>query len=386
MMQRFFSAIPEFASISSHHNPSKPQFLRLSKIFLARGSQSSQERQRFVEKICALYPEAKIIECPDIAHNRIDFQEKDELKRHQQGKRSLVFGVHKSAVRFSDETGNACPNYWHFSPYGFCFYDCRYCYLAGTLSFWHSPAVRIYLNIEEMLIEIDRIANALLRPSAFYLGKLQDGLSLDPLTGFSSIFIPFFAKHKFARQILLTKSSEVERLLHLEHNQRTILSWSLNPPEIAERFEENAACVEDRIQAMKKCAQKGYPVRAVLMPVIPVENWEKIYEDFVEMLLSSAPVQRLTIGGICIYQNAKKLMELKLGKENEISQNIDTRAKAGDGRLRYPVSLRLKMYSHIIKTARRLKPELELALCLEEARVWKETGLMSQLGHCNCVL
>jgi len=178
----------------------------------------------------------------------------------------------------------------------------------------------------------------------------------------------------------------VERLLHLEHNQRTILSWSLNPPEIAERFEENAAFVEDRIQAMKKCAQKGYPVRAVLMPVIPVENWEKIYEDFVEMLLSSAPVQRLTIGGICIYQNAKKLMELKLGKENEISQNIDTRAKAGDGRLRYPVSLRLKMYSHIIKTARRLKPELELALCLEEARVWKETGLMSQLGHCNCVL
>jgi len=378
-------------NISEYHLPSDyiprwPEILKVDNIFLAKGSLDTSERQRFVEKICALYPEAKIIECPDIAHNRIDFQEKDELKRHQQGKRSLVFGVHKSAVRFSDETGNACPNYWHFSPYGFCFYDCRYCYLAGTPSFWHSPAVRIYLNIEEMLIEIDRIANALLRPSAFYLGKLQDGLSLDPLTGFSSIFIPFFAKHKFARQILLTKSSEVERLLHLEHNQRTILSWSLNPPEIAERFEENAACVEDRIQAMKKCAQKGYPVRAVLMPVIPVENWEKIYEDFVEMLLSSAPVQRLTIGGICIYQNAKKLMELKLGKENEISQNIDTRAKAGDGRLRYPVSLRLKMYSHIIKTVRRLKPELELALCLEEARVWKETGLMSQLGHCNCVL
>jgi len=142
-------------NISEYHLPLDyiprwPENLKIDNIFLAKGSLDTSERQRFVEKICALYPEAKIIECPDIAHNRIDFQEKDELKRHQQGKRSLVFGVHKSAVRFSDETGNACPNYWHFSPYGFCFYDCRYCYLAGTPSFWHSPAVRIYLNIQHI--------------------------------------------------------------------------------------------------------------------------------------------------------------------------------------------------------------------------------------------
>jgi len=60
------------------------------------------------------------------------------------GKKTLVFGVHKSALRFSGEDGNTCPNYWHFSPYGFCPYDCQYCYLAGTPGVRFSPTVKIF--------------------------------------------------------------------------------------------------------------------------------------------------------------------------------------------------------------------------------------------------
>jgi cation diffusion facilitator CzcD-associated flavoprotein CzcO len=32
------------------------------------------------------------------------------------------------AAALQAQEGNACPNYWHFSPYGFCPYDCEYCY------------------------------------------------------------------------------------------------------------------------------------------------------------------------------------------------------------------------------------------------------------------
>ncbi|MCL5960273.1 MAG: hypothetical protein M1358_13345, partial [Chloroflexi bacterium] len=38
---------------------------------------------------------------------------------------------------------------------------------------------------------------------------------------------------------LLTKSDYVERLLDLDHGSHTILSWSVNPPEISAVFEEN---------------------------------------------------------------------------------------------------------------------------------------------------
>jgi hypothetical protein len=44
------------------------------------------------------------------------------------------------------------------------------------------------------------------------------------------------------------------------------------------------------------------------------------------------------------------------------------------------------MYAHIFRVAREIRPQIELALCLEEARVWKAVGLEEQIGRCNCVL
>jgi hypothetical protein len=56
--------------------------------------------------------------------------------------------------------------------------------LAGTPGVWFSPTVKIFLNLEEIVSEVDRTANQLGRPTAFYLGKLQDGLALEPLSGY----------------------------------------------------------------------------------------------------------------------------------------------------------------------------------------------------------
>jgi hypothetical protein len=255
------------------HLPRRPNHLHVSRIYPAKGSLATPERAHFVERICALYPDAERIECPDTPHNRINLGVADPLARHRLGKRTLVFGEHKSAVRFSEEEGNTCPNYWHFSPYGFCFYGCGYCYLAGTAGVWFSPTVKIYVNLPEILEGIDRAASRLARPTAFYLGKLQDGLALDPLTGYSGLLVPFFGRHRYARQVILTKSADVDRLIGLDHGGRTILSWSLLPPEVAPRFEANVPSAEDRIAAMKRCVEAGYPVRAVLMPLIPVDGW-----------------------------------------------------------------------------------------------------------------
>ena len=94
------------------------------------------------------------------------------------------------------------------------------------------------MNLPEILAQIDRVANRSRKPTAFILGKLQDGLALDPLTAYSTTLVPFFAGHKYARQIIMTKSDSVERFLDLEHGGNTILSWSLNPPEIAARYEK----------------------------------------------------------------------------------------------------------------------------------------------------
>lgn len=381
-----FEAIASGPQLPADHEPARPDHFDVSRIYLAKGSIATPERRRFVERICSLYTDIPVTECLDTPHNRIELGEADFLALHQLGKRTLVFGELRAAVRFSQESGNSCPNYWHFSPYGFCPYGCKYCYLAGTTGVKFSPTVKIYVNLPEMLAKIDRIACRQGRPTAFYMGKLQDALAPDPLTAYSAVLVPFFAKHPFARLTLLTKSTHVDRLLELEHRDHTILSWSVNPPEVCAAFEENVPSVEERLEAMRQVAQRGYPVRAVMMPIIPIEGWERVYAAFTRRLVETVPIERLTLGGICIYRGARSLMERRIGLSNAVSAHIDGHCTVDDGRERYSADLRRNAYSLIAEAARHLRPDLEIALCLEEMSLWRSISLEQHLGRCNCIL
>lgn len=85
-------------------------------IVLTNGCADTAERREVVDRIVAACPDAEVVERLDTPHNRIDLGRGDPLTLHRRGKRTLVLGVHHSAVRQSSEEGNTCPNYWHFSP------------------------------------------------------------------------------------------------------------------------------------------------------------------------------------------------------------------------------------------------------------------------------
>jgi len=175
--------------------------------------------------------------------------------------------------------------------------------------------------------------------------------------------------------------------LDLEHQGHSILSWSVNPPEVSAAFEENVPSTDERIEAMRRVAERSYRVRAIMMPIIPVDGWQDVYARFTEHLLQTVPIERLTLGGICIYRSARGLMERKMGRPNLVSQHIDASSPpAGDGRARYSRTLRHEVYSLVIETARQLRPGLEIALCLEEQALWESTGLVENMGRCNCGL
>lgn len=366
------------------YQPRAAPHFRPDTIVITKGSFSTQQ-SNLAEAICRVYPKARIIDKSALPHNRVELDSTDPLELHYKGKKTLVLGIHKSAVRYSDEDGNTCPNYWHFSPYGFCPYDCQYCYLAGTPGVKYSPTVKIFLNLPEILDRIHRTASRLAKPAAFYLGKLQDALALDPLTGYSRIMIPFFAEHDYARFILLTKSANVDNLLDLDHRGHTILSWSLNPPEIASEFELDVPSPTQRIAAMRKCAEVGYHVRAVIMPIIPVDHWRHIYSEFLQNLVNSVQLSRITFGQICSYSAALRLTERKLGAKNPISNHLERR-KSTDGRLRFPLELRIRVYRHLIEVVRQHRPDLPIGLCMEEEQTFESLNMKNEMGACNCVL
>jgi DNA repair photolyase len=368
-----------------NYQPKLSPYFQPDTIVLTKDSCQTDQQRDFVQAICNLYPQVQLVERFNISHNRFELNCSDPLVLHYKGKKTLVFGVHKSALRFSDENGNTCPNYWHFSPYGFCPYDCQYCYLAGTPGVKFSPTVKIFVNIDEILDQITAVASKLSESTAFYLGKLQDALALDTLTGYSRKIIPFFAQQKNAKLILLTKSTNVENLLDLDHRGHTILSWSLNAGEISDVFESNVPPISERLAAMRKCADAGYQLRAVIMPIIPVEGWENIYTRFLENLFESAQLERITLGQICSYSAALQLTERKLGKCNPISKMLENR-KSKDGRIRFPIGLRIEVYKHLIDTVRKLCPHIQIGLCLEERETFKALNMENAIGCCNCVL
>lgn len=382
------------------YEPRKAECFEPGRIVLAKGSEKYYTEENLIQKIIALYPQAEIVQAWTTPHNQASLlgsksgSDKDipaSLALHHRGKQTLVFSEHNSSVRYSNEEGNTCPNYWHFSLYGFCPYGCTYCYLAGTPGVHFAPSVKMFLNVDEVLRKIHRQANSNGCETSFYHGKLQDGLALDPLSGYSLRTIPFFAHEQYARQIILTKSSYVQNLLPLEHNGKTILSWTLSPPEVSAVYEPNTPSVLSRMEAMKQCAAKGYPVRAVLMPIIPVENWPDLYADFIDHLLDWIPIARLTIGCICSYTTALGLQNQKLGKNNVITNNMTrSHLKEEDGRIRYPLELRVKAYEHLVLKAKQIRPDLEIGLCLETHEIlYGSCDILlnnTTQGKCNCVL
>ena len=366
--------------------PQPVEYFQPARIILTKGCHASDDRRRFAEAICRAYPAAEMLDRPGLSHSQVDLGTDDPLRRHQAGKQTLVLGEHKSAVRFSDEQANCCPNYWHFSPYGFCPYGCAYCYLAGTRGVWFSPTVKVFLNVEEMLGQIDRIARQAQRPTAFYLGKLQDGLALDPLTGYSRKLVPFFAGHPFARLVILTKSADIENLLPLEHRGHVVLSWSLSSEDVWRGFEPGTPPPARRLAAMRRCAQAGYRIRAVIMPILPIGEWSDGYARLIEELLVTVGVERITLGSLCSFENALGLTEAKLGVGNPVSDLLRDSNKSADGRHRFSQALRQETYRGLIDVIRSRRSDLEISLCLEDRSVFADLGIRGSIGKCNCVL
>jgi hypothetical protein len=81
---------------SGQYSPRPAPRFYPSRIVLAKGSHGTTARRELAERICAAYPEAKVIESFGVPHNRVDLGESDPLWLHHGGKATLVLGEHQA--------------------------------------------------------------------------------------------------------------------------------------------------------------------------------------------------------------------------------------------------------------------------------------------------
>lgn len=274
-------------------------------------------------------------------------------------------------IRLFNRTPNGivCPHFWLLAWADGCPYRCAYCYLLGTFRGNVEPVV--FSNLDDLDRELDqffasksgRILNA---------GELNDSLAITDSVPIR--LIQHFACQDRNKLLLLTKSANVRNLLDLDHNSQTIVSFSVNAVEVSKRFENGAPGLSERLKAAGMCKDAGYPIRIRLDPMIPVEDWQVMYEHVVDEINILKP-ERVTLGALRYFPVAR-IFAGKLGRDISVFDYAVERSV--DGRRRVPKLLRLEMYRTALK---RLK--MPAAVCKETRDV---VELLRLNQRCNCTL
>lgn len=252
-----------------------------------------------------------------------------------------------------------------------CDLECSYCILQAYLT---NPLLTVFVNVEEMLANLQTTLEQ--NPQKFFrigTGQLADSLSLDHLTGFSEILIPFFAKQPNAILELKTKSTNIDRLLPLNPKEKTIVSWSINSKKIQKEEEHKCASIEDRLSAAKKISgNPGYQLGFHFDPIVEYAGWEKDYHQVIEELFSQISADRIawiSLGCLRMMKELKPIIHERFPKSKTTTGEW---IHGMDGKLRYFKPLRIEMYRKMVGMIRTHAPNITLYLSMESPEVWEQ--------------
>ncbi len=166
-----------------------------------------------------------------------------------------------------------------------CPAHCSYCYLAGSLK--GPPITRVYANLEQIADALpaylgrgtvtSRSVARAAEGTTFEASCYTDPLAIEHLTGSLSALIAAFGRwHADVQLRFTTKFAAVEPLLALDHGGRTRMRASLNPLRFA-RFEGGTAPVAERLRALRRMADAGYPIGLTIAPIIAADGWKEAY-------------------------------------------------------------------------------------------------------------
>lgn len=238
------------------------------------------ENYELGEKLLNQYRE-KGIECKIIkSHNNIEEMRKKENKEFPNMKQNLIIGVRKTHKFVENHKTSD-----YLVPYtsSGCIAMCLYCYLVCNYN--KCAYLRLFVNREEMLDKIIKVANKSDKELTFEIGSNSDLILENTITGNLEWTIKNFVKKAEKGYLTFpTKFSMIEPIINLEHKGKIIVRMSVNPQEIISQIEIGTSPLKNRIDAINKLKDANYKVGILIAPVILVDNWKVLYEDLIKTL------------------------------------------------------------------------------------------------------
>jgi spore photoproduct lyase len=261
-----------------------------------------------------------------------------------------------------------------------CPLGCRYCVLAAYLG---SAAVIRFGNYQEGIAELKKTLSAIeassnnspaLPPDRSYrfcTGEFTDSLVYDEGLGASAALIDLFKDYPKSSLELKTKTTNVANLLNLDHGGRTVLAFSVNAPKFSEKLEPKAAPLALRLKAAGMAAKKGYPIGLHFDPIVYGEGWREGYRDTVIAIDRNVPWDRIAWISLGCFRYQAPLKNVLLAQTETPVFNGEF-IRAGDGKFRYPLPLRLLLYGTVLEFLKpHLDPRTTVYFCMESGRTWR---------------
>lgn len=302
---------------------------------------------------------------------RTPIQSLDHSKAHKQkgdfglAKKKLVLARMKAdpLKEFKAMSQSSGRRYFSLDLISNCHLECTYCILQSYLE--NNPAITLYVNMEEILERLKGQLRQTSGGSVIGTGRIADSLALEEISGHHQCLIPFFAHQESALLELKTKSAKVSFLKNLFHEQRTVVSWSLNPSFIIQREEYKTASFEERLDAAKKVSQWGYPIGFHLDPIIVHEGWEKNYSEMIQPIFQKfAPdkIAWMSLGTLRFPMRQARLMKKRFPKNLSIHERLISTDKP---LLHYPDELREEILSRMEEQLSLYLPKEKYYRCMD---------------------
>jgi spore photoproduct lyase len=231
----------------------------------------------------------------------------------------------------------------------------------------------VYANVEQLFDEL----GAFLRTHPQQLvrigsGEFSDSLSLDPLTGFSRLLVPFLRQFPNVLFEFKTKSDLVDDLLALDPDGKVMVSWSINPEKVVQREEHKTASLAARLRAAQRCRAAGYKIGLHFDPLLYYPGWEADYEPFVAQVFHMLPPEDVTymsMGSLRFAPALKDIVRERFPKSRLMYAEL---VPGADGKMRYFKPLRTEMYAKMFSWIRHYTADTGLYLCMESQDIWQK--------------
>ena len=212
-------------------------------------------------------------------HNNIEELRKKENSEFCSMKKNLIIGIRKTH-KFIEK--HKVSDY--LVPYtsSGCIAMCMYCYLV--CNFNKCSYLRLFVNREEMLEKIIKVANKEDKKLTFEIGSNSDLILENTITNNLVWTIENFRKSPKGMLTFPTKFDMVDPILPLKHDGKVIVRMSVNPSEIIKQIEIGTSPLKNRVIAINKLKHAGYKIGILIAPVILVDEWMRLYEDLIKYL------------------------------------------------------------------------------------------------------